>query len=288
MKNEIVYTQESLTNVTSDIQSTRKSLEHIGLQLKANEQIHSHLRYLKTEIHSLNNKTITYLEKESNETKEDVAQVAIQQNYTNEQIVLLKEDFKTLKVTLNSTQMAIMEMTSYLSSIEQGIEILVKDNHSTWYSMVWLLVGVTLHFVIDGVYVVCVLIRRITPCFTKCFDWLAEKCKTSEDNSVNTQDSNIDRALYNELLRDLVQAIRDGIREGQRHVDGNVTSGVLAEHLSAALGRIGVPSTNSHDQHQRRRAPPPPPPGPTTGQGIQVQAQVCHVNTKPLVLSISH
>ena len=101
----------------------------------------------------------------------------------------------------------------------------------------------------------------------------AEKCKKPEDNSENTQDSNIDRALYNELLKDLVQAIRDGIREGQRHEDGNVTSGILA-----ALGRIGVPPTNTsgHDQHQRRRAaPPPPPPVPTTGQGIEVQSQVC-------------
>ena len=281
MKNEIVSQEEMLTNVTSEVQFTKKSLDRIGLQLKATEQIHSHLRFIKTEIHSLNNTTMTYLKNESNKIREDVVQVTIQQNNTNEQIVLLKEDLKSVKITMNSTQKAIMEMTSYLSFIEQGIKILVKDDYISWYSMVWLLVAVTLHFVIDGVYVVFVLVRRITPCFTKCFDWLTEKCKNPEDDLGNSQNSNIDRTLYNELLKDLVQAIRDGIREGQRHEEGNVTSGVLAEHLSAVLARIEVPPTNTtaHDQPRRRQAPPPPPlrPPPTsaTGQGIEVQAQVC-------------
>ena len=181
---------------------------------------------------------------------------------------------------MNSTQKAIMEMTSYLSFIEQGIKILVKDNSSSWYSSVWLLVTVTLHFVIDGVYVVFVLVRRISPCFTKCFDWLTEKCKNPEDNLKNSHDSDIDRTLYNELLKDLVQAIRDGIREGQRHEDGNVTCGLSAEHLSAVLANIRVPPTNttSHDQPPRRQAPPPPlprpPPTSATDQSIEVEAQV--------------
>ena len=134
MKNEIVSQEEMLTNVTSEVQFTKKSLDRIGLQLKATEQIHSHLRFIKTEIHSLNNTTMTYLKNESNKIREDVVQVTIQQNNTNEQIVLLKEDLKSVKITMNSTQKAIMEMTSYLSFIEQGIKILVKDDYISWYS----------------------------------------------------------------------------------------------------------------------------------------------------------
>ena len=217
------------------MKSAYQAIEHIGVQLKGTEQLHTHIRSVQTEIISANNKTITYIENSSEDIL-NLLQIIINRLNHTEQLVT-KEDLET-------------KIENVLTNIHQTMKILVADSNTSWYSFIGLIIIGTLNLAFTGVYVGFRITKPALSCCGFCFDKIARGVRSCRNTEDLNQDSGSDvHKELNSLIKELAITIREAISDGQRQ-GVNFTANALTQQLSA-FNRIGLVSTNQGDNVDR-------------------------------------